>query len=58
MTAVLGSMSGQSSWVCKWNQLRGKVPGVYAISALPEVTLVGDVSDAELDEYEREESGS
>ena len=41
MISVLGRTSAKSSWVCRWNELdHGHVPGVYAIDAKDEVTLV------------------
>ena len=64
MISVLGALSQQSSWVCRWNGLRKCAPGCYAIDARQEVTMLRDgaqlagfeaLGDSE-NEYE-EESG-
>ena len=64
MISVLGALSQQSSWVCRWNGLRKCTPGCYAIDARQEVTLLREGAEQgayeaqgdDEDEYE-EESG-
>ena len=62
MISVLGHTNSQASWVCKWNNLRKARPGVYAIDARSELTMVGqdDYYDSDADDgdtaYDREET--
>ena len=62
MIAVLGATNAQSSWVCKWNQLRRAKPGIYAIDARQEVTMIVDddrysaYDEAQSQQEEQEES--
>ena len=55
MISVLGSTNVQLSWVCRYNSLRKAKPGIYAIDARQEVTMVGDERYAEDNEYQSEE---
>ena len=54
---MISLVQPKSSWVGRWNGLKGSKPGVYAIDAKQEVVLVGKRSRyANLDEYESDTS--
>ena len=54
---MISLVQPKSSWVGRWNGLKGSKPGVYAIDAKQEVVLVGRRSKyATLDEYESDTS--
>ena len=55
MVSVLGSTCAAASWVCRWNHLTKNRPGVYAIDARSEVTMIRREEDEYGDEQRDED---
>ena len=55
---MISLIQPNSTWVGRWNGLHGCKPGVYAIDAKPEVSLIGEESNGNYDEYESDKSDS